>query len=169
MAQNVIINGIVYSEVPYVEIPHSNSEGHADFYDTSDANATDANVLSGKTYYADGKQTGSMANNGDTSGDISTKDGTVNIPAGFTSGGTVGLASSAKSAIVSGNIKSGVSILGVNGSSSVVDTAVSSGEAASAGTIVSGKKAYVNGSLVEGSATLPTISQDATSKVLSIS
>jgi|GEM_PF-1281823 len=52
--------------------------------------------------------------------------------------------------LVSSNIKSGVTIFGVAGSSSVVDTA--SGDAV-AGDMLSGKKGYVNGSLVTGTAT----------------
>ena len=167
MAQSVVINGVTYSDVPEVDIPKSGG-GTATFYDTSDADAGQGDVLSGKTYYKDGKKTGSMPNNGDTSGDISSKDGTVTIPAGYTSGGTVGIDSTEKAKIVSGNIKSGVTLLGVAGDSNVVDTTIASGGAAAA-QIMSGYSAYVNGSLVAGSATVPTVSQDSTTKVLSIS
>lgn len=167
MAQNVVINGVTYSDVPEVDIPKSGG-GTAEFYDTSDADAGQGDVLSGKTYYKDGKKTGSMTNNGDTSGDISSKDGTVTIPAGYTSGGTVGIDSTEKAKIVSGNIKSGVTLLGVAGDSNVVDTTIASGGAAAA-QIMSGYSAFVNGSKVDGSATVPTVSQDSTTKVLSIS
>ena len=166
MAQNVVINGVTYSDVPEVDIPKSGG-GTAVFYDTSDADAGQGDVLSGKTYYKDGKKTGSMTNNGDTSGDISSKDGTVTIPAGYTSGGTVGIDSTEKAKIVSGNIKSGVTLLGVAGDSNVVDTTIASGGAAAA-QIMSGYSAFVNGSKVDGSATVPTVSQDSTTKVLSI-
>ena len=167
MAQSVVINGVTYSDVPEVDIPKSGG-GTAPFYDTSDADAGQGDVLSGKTYYKDGKKTGSMTNNGDTSGDISSKDGTVTIPAGYTSGGTVGIDSTEKAKIVSGNIKSGVTLLGVAGDSNVVDTTIASGGAAAA-QIMSGYSAFVNGSKVDGSATVPTVSQDITTKVLSIS
>ena len=167
MAQSVVINGVTYSDVPEVDIPKSGG-GTAPFYDTSDADAGQGDVLSGKTYYKDGKKTGSMTNNGDTSGDISSKDGTVTIPAGYTSGGTVGIDSTEKAKIVSGNIKSGVTLLGVAGDSNVVDTTIASGGAAAA-QIMSGYSAFVNGSKVDGSATVPTVSQDSTTKVLSIS
>ena len=167
MAQNVIINGVTYSDVPEVDIPKSGG-GNAAFYDTSDADAGQGDVLSGKTYYKDGKKTGSMTNNGDTSGTIDTKAGTVTIPAGYTSGGTVGIDSTEQAKIVSGNIKSGVTILGVAGDSNVVDTTIASGGAAAA-QIMSGYSAFVNGSKVDGSATVPTVSQDSTTKVLSIS
>ena len=167
MAQNVVINGVTYSDVPEVDIPKSGG-GTAVFYDTSDADAGQGDVLSGKTYYKDGKKTGSMTNNGDTSGDISSKDGTVTIPAGYTSGGSVGIDSTEKAKIVSGNIKSGVTILGVSGDNNVVDTTLATGGAAAA-QIMSGYSAFVNGTKVDGSATVPTVSQDSTTKVLSIS
>lgn len=168
MAKSVIINGVTYSDVPQVEIPLSAGGGNASFYDTSDADAGQGDVLSGKTYYKDGKKTGSMPNNGDTSGTISTKAGTVSVPAGYTSGGTVSIDSTEQGKIVSGNIKSGVTILGVSGDSNVVDTTLDSG-AATAASIVNGYSAFVNGAKVDGTATLPVISQDSTTKVLSIS
>ena len=134
MAQNVIINGVTYQNVPEVDIPKSTS-GTAKFYDTASANITSADVLTGKTGYgSNGEVQGGMANNGSTSGTISTKAGTVTIPSGYTSGGTVAISSTEQSKIVAGNIKSGVTLLGVAGSLS-----------------------------------LPTISQDSTTKILSIS
>lgn len=167
MAQNVVINGVTYSDVPEVDIPKSGG-GSASFFDTSDADAGQGDVLSGKTYYKDGKKTGSMSNNGDTSGDISTKAGTVTIPAGYTSGGTVAIDSTEQAKIIAKNIKKGVTLLGQAGDSNVVDTELSSG-AATASQILSGYSAFVNGSKVDGSATFPTISQDSSTKVLSIS
>lgn len=169
MAQNVIIHGNTYSDVPRVEIPKSGSSGNAVFYDSSDASASASDILTGKTaYIGTGAVNGSMANNGSTSGTISTKAGTVSIPSGYTSGGTVQISSSEQAKIVTGNIKSGVTILGVSGKPTVVDTEISSG-GATASTILSGSSAYVNGSLINGSASMPTISQDTTTKVLSIS
>lgn len=168
MAVNVVINGVTYSNVPQVEIPKATS-GTAVFYDSSDATAAQGDILTGKNaYISGGKKSGSMANNGSTSGTISTKAGTVSIPTGYTSGGTVSIDSTEQGKIVSGNIRSGVSILGVSGSSAVVDTTIASG-AAGAANIMNGYKAYANGTLIEGSATVPTVSQDSTSKVLSIS
>lgn len=132
MAQNVIINGVTYANVPEVDIPKSGG-GTAKFYDTAAADAAASEVLNGKKFAgASGMDTGSMANNGATGGTIGTKAGTYTIPAGFTSGGTVSLTNVTD--CVSGNILSGKSILGVSGSLS-----------------------------------LPTISQDGTTKILSIS
>jgi hypothetical protein len=168
MAKSVIINGNIYPDAPYVDIPKSDSSGDARFYDTTDATATAAHTLAGDTFYNDGLKTGSMPNNGDTSGTISTKNGTVSIPSGFTSGGTVGISTTEKNKIIAGNIKAGVTILGQQGSSTVVDTAISSG-GATASTIINGSKAYVNGALVEGTATVPSIVQNATTHALRIS
>lgn len=134
MAQNVIINGVTYQNVPEVDIPKSGG-GTAQFYDTSSADITSAHVLTGKTAYGNsGEVSGSMADNGSTSGTISTKAGTVTIPEGYTSGGTVGISSTEQSKIIAANIKSGVTILGQ-----------------------------------AGGLTVPTISQNSSTKILSIS
>ena len=131
---SVVINGVTYQNCPEVDIPKSGS-GTAKFYDASEADAVAGNVLTGKVFIGpNGQDTGSMANNGSTSGTISTKAGTVNIPAGYTSGGTVSISSTEQAKVIAGNIKSGVTLLGVAGSLS-----------------------------------LPTISQDGTTHILSIS
>ena len=161
MAKNVVINGVTYSDVPQVDIPLSGGSGNASFYDSSDATANQGDVLSGKTYYKDGKKTGSMANNGSTSGTISTKAGSVQIPAGYTSGGTVTIDSAEQAKIIAGNIKSGVTILGQAGDSKVIDTTLASG-AAGAAQILSGYSAFAIGAKIDGSTTFPTVSQDPT-------
>ena len=168
MASNCIINGVTYPSVPEIHIPRQGG-GTASFYDSGDATAQAGDFLAGKTgYTANGLTTGTMPNNGDTSGTISTKTGTVTIPAGFTSGGSVQIAAAQQEQIVTGNIRAGVTILGVSGKSSVVDTTIPS-DAATAATIVAGKKAWVNGALLTGSASMPTITQDSTTRILSIS
>ena len=114
MAQNIIINGVTYNAVPEVDIPISGG-GTAKFFDTSGADISASDVLTGKTAFgASGSVSGNMANNGSTSGTIGTKSGTVTIPAGYTSGGTVSLTN--VSDCIAANILSGKSILGVNGS-----------------------------------------------------
>ena len=113
MAQNVVINGVTYSNVPEVDIPKSGG-GTAKFYDTAGANAAAGDILSGKTAYgSSGSISGSMTNNGATGGTIGAVAGTYTIPAGYTSGGTVSLTN--VSDCTAGNILSGKSILGVNG------------------------------------------------------
>lgn len=134
MAQNVVINGVTYQSVPEVDIPKSGG-GTAKFYDTAGATATAADVLDGVvTYGANGAITGNIPNNGSTSGTISTKSGTVTVPAGYTTGGTVSILQSAVTDLTAANLLSGKTVLGV------------------AGTLA-----------------LPSISQDATTKVLTIS
>lgn len=124
-------------------------------------------MLTGKNaYIGSGKVSGTMTNNGAVSGSISTVKGTYTIPTGYHSGaGTVSIASTEQAKIIADNIKSGVTILGVSGSSTVVDT---SDATAAAGTIVSGKTAYVKGAKITGSLTTISVSQDSTSKVLTI-
>jgi len=132
MAQNVIINGVTYANVPEVDIPKTGG-GTAKFYDTAAATASASDILTGKSAYgASGSVSGSMANNGSTGGTIGAKAGTVTIPAGYTTGGTVSLTNVTD--CVAGNILTGKSILGVT-----------------------------------GTLAMPTISQDATTKILSIS
>ena len=131
----VVINGVVYPTVPYVQIPNSGAPGNSEFYYVGDGDAIAGDVLSGKTAYSSsGEVSGSMPNNGSTSGTISTKAGSVNIPAGYTSGGTVQISSTEQDKIIASNIKSGVTLLGVS-----------------------------------GSLALPSISQDSTTHILSIS
>lgn len=132
MAQNVVINGVTYQSVPEVDIPKSGG-GTAKFYDTAGADAAAGDILSGKKAFgSSGELTGSMANNGATGGTISTKAGTITIPAGYTSGGSVSLGGVTD--CLAQNILTGKSILGVN-----------------------------------GSLAMPSISQNSTTKVLSIS
>ena len=120
MAQNVIINGVTYPNVPEVDIPKSGG-GTAKFYDTESANAAASDILTGKTAYgASGSVSGSMPNNGSTSGTISTKAGTVSIPSGYTTGGTVSLLAAAIVDLVAENILSGKTILGVAGNLTTV-------------------------------------------------
>lgn len=120
MAQNVVINGVTYQSVPEIDIPKSGG-GTAKFYDTASADAAAGDILTGKTAYgASGSVAGSMANNGSTSGTISTKAGTVTIPAGYTTGGIVSLASAATEDLIAANILSGKTILGVAGTLAMV-------------------------------------------------
>lgn len=134
MAQNVIINGVTYSNVPEVDIPKSGG-GTAKFFDTANGTAAAADILTGKSAYnASGSVSGSMANNGSTSGTISTKDGAVTIPAGYTSGGTVSILASAVADLTAATLLTGKTVLGISGTLS-----------------------------------MPSISQDSTTKILSIS
>ena len=130
----VVINSITYTSVPEVDIPKQGG-GTAKFYYTGDADADASMVLAGKTAFgASGGITGNMANNGSTSGTISTKSGTVTIPAGYTTGGTVSIATASVSELSANVLLNGKKVLGVT-----------------------------------GTLQMPNISQDSTSKILSIS
>ena len=84
--------------------------------DTQDATVAVAEILEGKTAYARGaKLTGTMPNKGAVSGTIATKEA-YTIPMGFHDGsGTVSIDATESAKIVAGNIKRGISILGVEG------------------------------------------------------
>ena len=96
---------------------------------TTDATASASEILATKTAYVNkNKITGEMTNNGAVSGTISTKAGTYTVPAGFHNGlGSVAISSVEQQKIIAGNIKSGISILGVEGEYS--------GEAVTAGSL----------------------------------
>ena len=88
--------------------------------DTSDATATVAEILSGKTAYKNGtKLTGTMPNRGAVTGVITDVDGVYTIQNGYHDGsGTVGIDATEKAKIIASNIREGVEILGVTGTMS---------------------------------------------------
>ena len=88
--------------------------------DTTDATATGAEILSGKTAYVNGvKITGEMKNNGAVSGVISKKAEAYSIPIGYHDGaGKVAISTTEQAKIIATNIRAGVSILGVTGTMS---------------------------------------------------
>ena len=219
MAQNVVINGVTYQNVPEVDIPKSGG-GTAKFMDTADATLTSGSQMpSGVTAYANGtKITGSAAEN--DSSDLTASGATVTAPAGFYSSSaskSVASGSATAPATISGSsasVSTGTNTLtlsktisvtpsvtagyvsaGTAGNASVSLTASVTTKAAAtitpgttnqeiaAGTYLTGKQTIsgdaqlvsaniVSGHTifgVSGSATLPSISQDSTTKVLSIS
>ena len=88
--------------------------------DTADATATADEILSGKTAYVAGdKVSGSMPNRGAVTGTITTKAQQYTIQQGYHDGsGKVSIASAEQAKIIPGNIRQGVTILGVEGTMS---------------------------------------------------
>ena len=157
MAQTIKINGVTY-EAKQIDVPlASDTSKKVTFHDTSDATAKAASIKDGETAYIGGaKVEGTMPVNGAVSSNISTKDGTVTVPEGYTPGGTVGISSTEKEKLIAANIRKGVTVLGVTGSMSGLEE--TSDANATADDIKSGKTAYVNGKKVTGSHTDPAFS-----------
>ena len=111
MAQNVVINGVTYSNVPMVKIPLTDS-GNAEFYDTSDATLSSGDyMLESYTAYADGtKYTGTIVSK--NGGDLSASGDTVTVPAGYYS-------SQATKAVAAGTVTAPSTI---SGSSATIST-----------------------------------------------
>lgn len=113
MAQNVVINGVTYQNVPAVQIPKSGG-GTAQFDDTSGATLDNGNkMLNGVTAYADGTlYTGSISSKSAETFTPTTSDQTINAGQYLSGAQTI----KGDANLSAGNIKQGVSIFGVAGS-----------------------------------------------------
>ena len=99
MAQDISLLGAVYSDVPSVLLPKQGG-GTAQFDDTTDADATASDILSGKTAYVNGvKITGTGTGGG---GSVTQdQDGFIVLPSTGSGGGGGGDYSTAEVTIVS--------------------------------------------------------------------
>lgn len=197
MSKSVLINGVTYENVPYVNIPQSDGKSTAKFIDTDDATAAAGDIRSGKTGYIGGnKVTGTLPAksstdvtvNGksvtvpvgiyDTAVTKSVADGTVTpsatVGAGYVSGNKTGTAvkkyvqvetktatpTTAKQDITptAGKLLSKVTVNAVNVEATATEADVMNG------------KTFFSGSLTKktGTATVPTVGQDSTTKALTI-
>lgn len=115
--------------------------GDSNVVDTSTGDAATGDIKSGKKAWVDGSEvTGTIATQ-------SLSDASTNVSAGYYNATTL---DAVDSDLISGNIRSTITIFGVPGDSNMVDT--STGDAA-AGEILNSKKAWVDGSEVTGSMT----------------
>ena len=98
-----------------IAFPNEYISGIESLTNTNDATATDSDVLANKTAYANGQKLyGSLPNKGEANielTDLTTK----TVERGYYSGGTAKIADAESAKIIPENIKSGVTVLGVEG------------------------------------------------------
>lgn len=140
---SVVINGVTYSNVPEVDIPKSGG-GTAKFYDASEATITAGDILNGKK---------GIGATGEVTGNIQSKAAATYTPSGSAQtiaaqqylSGAQTIEAVVCTNLTAANIKSGVTVK--VGTASDDDSVTS----------------------IQGSLALPSISQDGTTKILSIS
>lgn len=137
MASNQYVNKVIYAGTTLIDITDTTAvankvldgyyfylksgekvEGTCTFnVDATDADASDSNILYGKTaYVGNAKVTGTMPNIGSQTATITTKSQVITPTLGFhDGGGSISIDSTEQAKIIAGNIKNGVTILGVEG------------------------------------------------------
>ena len=140
---NVVINTVQYQNVPSVQIPKVGS-GTATFYDSSECDVVAGSMLNGvKAIGASGEVTGNIASKAAATYTPSNTAQTIAAQQYLAGAQTIEAVVCAN--LTAANIKSGVTVK--------VGTATDDDSVAS----------------IQGSLTTPTVSQDSTSKILSIS
>lgn len=143
MAKNVKIRNVEYASVPSVDIPQTNG-GIAHFYDVSGANVQREDVRNGKIFFgADGEDTGGM---------------TEKAAATYTPSGSAQTIP-AKQYLTGDQTIEAVKVTNLQPQNIVAGVTVKVGSASDDDSVTS----------VEGTAQIPVITQDSTTKILSIS
>ena len=143
MAQDITLLGANYSAVPAVTLPKTGG-GTAKFMDTTDANAVAGEILNGKTAYVNGSK---------ITGNISSKAAATITP------------TSSSQSIASGQYLSGAQTIEAVVCSNLTAANIKSGVTVKVGTATDDDSV----TSVLGTLTSPTVSQDGTTKILSIS
>lgn len=140
---SVVINGVTYANCPEVDIPKSGS-GTAKFYDSSECDITAGDILNGKK---------GIGANGEVTGNIQSKAAATYTP------------SNSSQSIAGGQYLSGAQTIEAVICTNLTAANVKSGVTVKIGTATDDDSV----ALINGSLTTPTVSQDSTSKILSIS
>lgn len=169
MAKNVIINGVTYSDVPYVNIPLAAGGGDAKFVDTDSGDAVAADIKANKKAWVGGVEViGTRATK--SSSDVTVNGANVTVPAGlYESNASATVPTEEKDVTPTTSSQeilptSGKLITKVN--VSAVDVSATATEA----NVPAGITFFAN-SLTRrtGTGQFPTVSQNQSTKVLTIS
>lgn len=140
---SVVINTVTYQNVPEVDIPKSGG-GTAKFYDSSETDITSGDLLNGKK---------GIGPNGEVTGNIQSKAAATYTP------------SASSQQISSGQYLSGAQTIEAVVCTNLTAANIKSGVTVKIGTATDDDSV----ASVQGSLTTPTVSQNGTTKILSIS
>lgn len=159
MAKNVIINGVQYADVPYVNIPLAAGGGNAKFVDTDSGDAAAGDIRNGKKAWVDGSEvTGTLAEK--SSSDVTVSGKTVTVPVGIYD-------SSVSKSVADGSVTPGATVSGdeISDTVSAYPVEITPSATVSAGYVsgnASGSKITKYIQVEEKTATPSTSAQDIT-------
>ena len=143
MSQNIVINNVQYNSCPEIDVPLVGG-GTAKFMDTTDANAQQSEILSGKTAYVNGAK---------VTGNITSKTAATITP------------TSADQTIASGQYLSGAQTIEGVTTTNLTSANIANGVTVKVGTATDDDSV----TSVTGSLSAAVISQDSGTHILSIS
>ncbi len=143
MAQNVVINGVTYQNVPEVDIPKSGG-GTAKFYDTGGADIVAADLRNGKKGFGP---------NGEVTGSMTEKQAATYLP------------SSSDQTVQAAQYLAGAQVFKGVATENLLPQYIAQGVTVKVGCATDDDCVAA----VTGTLSSPVISQDSTSKILSIS